>query len=191
MILAAVSINLVLGDNGIITRAKDAKENTNTALQEENIEIDNLKDDMEKQLIEDPTEMQIVVNSGNNGVVIIPILKGEENDYIIDLGDGEKTKELGKRVPFHLYANINEEYLVKIKGKVTKFDTYEVGSQYEDEWGFDIYEEDYLLKIIKIKQWGELGAENLRFAFCGNLVEVASPTEKIFENAKDIEGLFF
>ena len=36
IILAGVSINLVLGDNGIITLAKRAKENMEIAAQEEN-----------------------------------------------------------------------------------------------------------------------------------------------------------
>ena len=42
IILAGVSINLVLGDNGIITMAKRAKENMEIASQEEQIALDNL-----------------------------------------------------------------------------------------------------------------------------------------------------
>ena len=42
IILAGVSINLVLGDNGIITMAKRAKENMEIAAQEENLMLDSL-----------------------------------------------------------------------------------------------------------------------------------------------------
>ena len=42
IILAGVSINLILGDNGIITMAKRAKENMEIAAQEENLMLDNL-----------------------------------------------------------------------------------------------------------------------------------------------------
>ena len=42
IILAGVSINLVIGDNGIITMAKRARENMEIATQEEQIALDNL-----------------------------------------------------------------------------------------------------------------------------------------------------
>ena len=42
IILAGVSINLVLGENGIVNISKRAKENTELAAKEEKIILDNL-----------------------------------------------------------------------------------------------------------------------------------------------------
>ena len=47
IILAGVSINLILGENGIITMAKKAKENMEIASQEEQIALDNLYMEMD------------------------------------------------------------------------------------------------------------------------------------------------
>ena len=46
LILAGVSLNLVLGNNGIITKAKDAKEATGQATLEEQTAMNSLYDEM-------------------------------------------------------------------------------------------------------------------------------------------------
>ena len=45
LILADVSISLVLGNNGIIKKAKDAKTQTNTKVKEENTFLTQLNDE--------------------------------------------------------------------------------------------------------------------------------------------------
>lgn len=45
LILAGVSISLVLGNNGIIKKAKDAKTQTNTKVKEENTFLTQLNDE--------------------------------------------------------------------------------------------------------------------------------------------------
>ena len=48
LILAGVSINLVLGPNGLISRAQDAAMKTEEAAKEEQTEIDNIDDYIEQ-----------------------------------------------------------------------------------------------------------------------------------------------
>ena len=50
LILAGVSINLVLGNNGIIAKAKDAETKSAEASQNDLKEMSNLEDEMDKQL---------------------------------------------------------------------------------------------------------------------------------------------
>ena len=50
IILAGVSINLVLGDNGIITKARDARSNFQRAAEEEQTNLDNLYAEMNEKI---------------------------------------------------------------------------------------------------------------------------------------------
>ena len=50
LILAGVSINLVLGDNGIVKKAQDAKTKSAEASENDLKGMSNLEDEMDKQL---------------------------------------------------------------------------------------------------------------------------------------------
>lgn len=50
VVLAGVSINLVIGDNGIITKAKEAKENFQVAAEEEGTMLNALFDEMNQKI---------------------------------------------------------------------------------------------------------------------------------------------
>ncbi len=69
LILAGVSINLVLGENGIITQAKRAKKETNEANQRENQELSDLDARLD-ELVGDEAG-----GSGNGGSSTLPITK--------------------------------------------------------------------------------------------------------------------
>lgn len=59
IILASVSINMVLGDNGIIARAKNAKKITEDSVWIENAKIIVLQAKMDKEEIEKLTEEEL------------------------------------------------------------------------------------------------------------------------------------
>ena len=49
LILAGVSLNLVLGDNGLITKAKEARDKTNKATEDEQTELAELEKTLESE----------------------------------------------------------------------------------------------------------------------------------------------
>ncbi|MGN1300207.1 MAG: hypothetical protein ACI4VC_02530 [Clostridia bacterium] len=235
LILAGVSLNLVFNNNGIITKAGEAKVETRAAQVEDLVELyksDNeisqysgggaqteeelLQDLRTKKLVEDEeldtenktitigtkvisyalperavdrTALKFLVNSGDDGVVVLPVDKNEygENGYEVDWGDGTtglddtaiatKGTELASLdeiklaaggpsgIP-HTYPESNKEYEVTITGICNYIDSsYGTGH-----------------KIIEVLQWGETGLESIVLEYCVNLRKIASPTENSFAN---------
>lgn len=61
LILAGVSINMVLGDNGIITKAKEAVERTARTQENAEIEMNELAKQLESTIGEDTTKVKTLV----------------------------------------------------------------------------------------------------------------------------------
>ena len=63
LILAGVSINLVVGNNGIVTKAGDARDKTEQAKANEEADLLGLEDDIEKSLgeKEEPPAIKISI----------------------------------------------------------------------------------------------------------------------------------
>lgn len=141
LILAGVSLNLVFNNNGIITKAGEAKVETRAAQVEDLVELyksDNeisqysgggaqteeelLQDLRTKKLVEDEeldtenktitigtkvisyalperavdkTALKFLVNSGDDGVVVLPVSKDDygEGGYEVDWGDGTTGRD--------------------------------------------------------------------------------------------------
>lgn len=200
LILATVSINLVLGENGIITKAREAKENTEISEIEEYNDLTNIETQIDISTYDETKKMKILINSGEDGVVTIPILD-HTNDYVIDWGDGTNSKmavknkckdikiasidelQVGLLMPppesnTHIYEELNIDYVVSIMGKVETINAAAL-------------EENESAKIIKILQWGELGLKKMSFNGCLNLTEIASPTENSFLEMIDFQNAFW
>lgn len=85
IILAGISISLLLGENGIVTKAKQAKENTELAKTEEERQLNELYEQLDKQSIgldtNDLSKEYIIfatsdlIGAGNN----VPILNENES----------------------------------------------------------------------------------------------------------------
>ena len=245
LILAGVSLNLVFNNNGIITKAGEAKVETRAAQVEDLVELyksDNeisqysgggaqteeelLQDLRTKKLVEDEeiytenktitigtkvisyalperavdkTALKFLVNSGADGVVVLPVSKSEygEDGYEVDWGDGTTglddtviaTKEtelasldgikLAAGLPSgmpHTYSESNKEYEVTITG----------GCRYINSGDGNTTKD----KIIEVLQWGETGLERIVLEYCVNLRKIASPTENSFANITNFNWAF-
>lgn len=100
IILAGITIGMLVGENGIINKAKEAKENTQKGQEQEEQDLQKAQDYIDEQtgfvegLKDDSTDvnlqsLKLLVNSGSDGVFLIRA--GEEvweTDTVIDWGDG-------------------------------------------------------------------------------------------------------
>ena len=244
LILAGVSLNLVFNNNGIITKAGEAKLETRGAQVEDLVELyknDNeiskysgdgaqteaelLQNLRNKKLVEDEeideenktitigtrvisyalpeeevdrTALKFLVNSGNDGVVVLPVSEDEygEDGYEVDWGDGTTgrdetvvaTKEtelasldgikVAETYPgiAHTYSENNKEYEVTITGICNSISSYCNGTTKD--------------KIIEVLQWGETGLQYIDLASCKKLREIASPTANSFAELTNFSGAF-
>lgn len=138
--------------------------------------------------------IKIIVNSGDDGVVQLPISESVE----IDWGDGNiETAEndiISRKMAsingsvliaalssghMHQYEEKNKEYEVTISGNVTMMGTPIMSGASE-----------YIQKIVEIKQWGETGLEHISFEECTNLRKIASPTENSFSRIEAFDSAF-
>ena len=245
LILAAVSISMLTGENGIITQAQDAKENTEIGNEKEIVNIaatgamskdtfgeikkDNLKNELNQLIGEGKYELtgegpftvkykdsgrsyivetngniidneeyeskalKFLVNSGDDGIVVLPICNYRGEYKIINWGDGteelhdeianNKMKLASKKVYIassnpsgisHTYSEKNKEFIVTITGKCSIIAT------------------NYLYvtknKIIEVLQWGETGLKKVELSKCENLRKIASPSENSFINIEPEYG---
>ena len=198
LILAGVTISLVIGDNGLITKSKQGVGEYQTRAEEEKAKLDEFEQGIKEKSTdnEDSKAMKILVNSGEDGIVKLPI-GNSEKDFEIDWGDGNtgikqedamiiNKRKIASRSSIkiadqiqekeegisHIYKEKNREYVIKIRGNLSEIDTYGVDSTEE--------------KILKILQWGEINVISIDLSHCINLGEIANPTEKSFKDLRYI-----
>ena len=87
IILAGVTISLVVGDNGIITKAKEASQNMSNATSEEKELLQNMLNEMNEVALPEGWNKDKVVDVVEEGNRHAPIPKG----YVVSKVDGEKT----------------------------------------------------------------------------------------------------
>ena len=87
LILAGVSINLVLGDNGIITKAKEAKENTELAKVEEEVQLNEAVEYLENVAKKTKKSIRLGGHSkgGNLAIYAAAFSKDDTRKRIIDI----------------------------------------------------------------------------------------------------------
>ena len=207
LILAGITLSMVLGPNGIIERAKEAKEQTEGAALNEQLMLNEVDRYLEEQLgnkePEDKTALKIVVNSGTDGIVVLPIDASKcdlEGGYNINWGDGTTGKQQASATVKaqlaskdtlskihiaastnpdgleHTYTEKNKEYAVTITGNCSLL-TSSCGNVMRD-------------KIIEIAQWGETGLQKIHLSGCTNLRKIASPSQNSFTRVTDFNYTF-
>ncbi len=124
--------------------------------------------------------IEVTVGSETNNMMALPI--DNTSAYInclVDWGDGSMTRVLAG-YPVHQYAEAGV-YDISIVGKVSSL-------RGNDTNGFVPYR-DY---VTAIKQWGNIGLEQMRYAFayCSNLRTIAPPAEDSFALLTDIYNCF-
>ena len=207
LILAGITLSMVLGPNGIINRAKQAKEETERAALNEQLmfnEVDNYLEELGKTELPEETEAQksikIIFNSGDDRTITLPSLGASitEGKYQVDWGDGttgyannqtielasENIKEINIAAAgpdTHQYPEANKEYTVTITGTCTELLTYVEGQPPVGS----------IEQIVEIAQWGSTGLTKIDLSGCINLRKIASPTKNSFGNVTSFEGTFY
>ena len=153
----------------------------------------------------DPKALKFLVNSGDDGIVVLPIDLGDcdvVGGYQIAWGDGTTGKngitgkdgivvEQGNKLAStktiyiggatdgipHTYSEKNKEYEITITGICNYINSGYGGCTKE--------------KILEIKQWGETGLESIYLRNCTNLRKIASPSENSFVNITSFNSAFF
>ena len=260
LILAGVSIAMLTGENGVLTKATESKEQTEIAQEKEEIQMayaaakankvedvadqvtaDELNTELDKinskgeasgsgtltvtfsdsqrkytinqstgaisAPITDDTEedeekkaIKMIVNSGEDGVVVLPISEEAEIDWgdgnietankeksiqeIASINEGIEVAAMAREGHSHEYAEKNKEYEVTIKGDISTIMSNSAYMKVDNEY---IY---YLEKIIEITQWGETGLESIYLDNCTKLRRIASPSENSFIKITEFRDTF-
>ncbi len=173
---------MLTGENGILTQARKAKNETEEAAKEENKILSDYEDKLNEYTNPDTKSLKIVVNSGDDKTVSI----GDYgSNFTVDWGDGtaensghevgsskklasiESVKVAEIEELTHTYPEANKEYTISISGN------YILLTSYKKE------------KVIEIAQWGETELEGINLEECTNLTKIASPTSNSFKNITD------
>lgn len=111
--------------------------------------------------------------------IIMPL--SGDIDVLIDWGDGSEIERVTEGFPVHEYKTVGE-YDVIITGKVEEFGYFS-----------DIIERKSSYSLLKIKQWGEIGATRYGFLDCLNLKSVETTENDIdaFKNVTDAYKMFY
>ena len=132
--------------------------------------------------------LKFLVNSGDTGLVILPISLSEfRNGYFeLNWGDGttgiNEISQISMKIAnkngiylasgpvgvSHIYPERNKEHIVTITGKCSMIDSIFMGDNYNT--------------LIEVLQWGETGLEYINLGNCNNLRKIASPSENSFIN---------
>lgn len=139
--------------------------------------------------------IKIIVNSGDDGIVELPIYESAE----IDWGDGN-IETLGSMKRLKKMASINDEIqLAAVRNETAHMHQYEEkNKQYEVTISGNIVSIEasiisnigYRQKIIEIKQWGETGLMYIELEGCTNLRKIASPSENSFSRIEVFDSAF-
>ena len=186
IILAGITISMLIGENGIIERAKEAKQNTQIAQKEEEENLKKAEEQINKEIADDINNpalqsLKFLIRIENGMVIDLPVEGTDGASMTIDWGDGTKDIITRDSQPVsHTYGNgmdgIEEEHIVSITGtckKITQIDA-NVDMRY----------------IIEVLQWGTTGLESIDFNRSQNLRKIAAPTANSFKNMTNFSYSF-
>ena len=140
LILAGVTIAALSGDNGILTRAKEAKEKTEQAQKNEEKTLSNMENVLESYKFENvnvddtnpagamPSDATILENDANNGIVI----KDRNNNEWVWIEVPKTTVFSGLTID--TAKELTEQNYTDIKNKLIDYAIIYRDSSYSDEW---------------------------------------------------------
>ncbi|MFR2534576.1 MAG: hypothetical protein ACLS95_05035 [Clostridia bacterium] len=204
IILAGISIGMLVGDNGIINKAREAKENTQKGQEQEEQDLQKAQDYIDEQtgfvedLRDDTTDaslqsLKILVNSGSDGIFLIRA--GDEvmeTDTVIDWGDGtiqnyaqlqDTIAKESKQIQVASMIPIQELQVSPALMTFAKHTYPENNKEYiiTITGTYKFLGTNTENKIIEIKQWGTTGLLSIRLTSCSNLRKIVSPTKNSFK----------
>ena len=121
-----------------------------------------------------------------NTTIKLPV-RGTGLNITVDWGDGTATETVTTQFPSHTYDTAGT-YEIKVWGTCPNWG---YASSLTVSTTSDYY--TYTQHLTKVKQFGELGAQQYGFAQCKNLTEVSGDnlvTSKTFENVTDMSYMF-
>ena len=123
-----------------------------------------------------------------NTTIKLPV-QGTGLNITVDWGDGTAEQTVTTSFPTHTYATAGT-YEIKVWGTCPKWG-YASFNTVSSTSNSDYY--TYTQYLTKVKQFGELGAQQYGFAQCKNVTEVSGDnlvTSKTFENVTDMSRMF-
>ena len=179
LILAGVSINLIMNDNGIIQRSKDAKRVHEQASENEQKELSDLSDLIEKSIgkIEYNEELKklkpgdyVIYNTGIEGVgeVTCRVLYDAESLYNLQIITDDCIKKNGEYVYIPMGSiYILKERLDKDNSNLKKqFKDYDFSEWYNDYAG---HTDSYVYEGYKLYNNAITELNNKAMEFCNNM----------------------
>ena len=121
-----------------------------------------------------------------NTEIKLPV-QGTGLNITVDWGDGTAKQTVTSKFPTHTYANAGT-YEIKLWGTCPKWG---YSSDYNVSTTSNYY--TYTQYLTKVKQFGELGAQQYGFALCENLTEVSGDnlvTNRTFEKTTSMSSMF-
>ncbi len=215
IILAGISISMLVGENGLITRSKEAKQNTQLAEGQENKELANLTEYLNGEiegnggasnLPDDTTNpelqsLKLRINTGEDGIFKLG-LSSEcySTDTVIDWGDGtvqdynDIVSVAKKKNPNVQLASLVPIQELKVASGLSTIDhTYaQKNQQYTititGTWKFlELGSKEKLLEVV---QWGTTGLESISLGNSENLTKIAQPSRNSFIHVMDFTSSF-
>ena len=189
IILAGVTLNIVLDQNGIINKTKEAAEEYENAQREEQEKLNDLLEEIESAISTyKPMKTKWNITSGNTIGIMLYLQNDVDGNSLpnntnvtIDWGDGVKetyTKDnlqyntYGDGYITHTYVETNRETVVQIIGECN---------------AIGIFDND---KLISIEDWGYTGSILYNFSNCNNLRTISIPNEHTFRNVTSFYKTF-
>ena len=131
IILAGVSISLVLGDNGIITKAREAKTNYQTAADNEKTSLDSLYEEMNTKIAENGSISNAKAKALNDLIAYF-----KDKNYLVWWDDTNNTyvnKEPITNASTAITDAVGEMYIIKYQYSSKEYGYYKLTYKNDDE----------------------------------------------------------
>jgi len=130
IILAGVSISLVLGDNGIITKAREAKTNYQTAAENEKTTLDSLYEEMNTKIAENGSASNAKAKALND---LIAYFKDKNHQvWWDDTNNSYANKEPITNASTAITNAVGEMYIIKYQYSTTEYGYYKLTYRDDD-----------------------------------------------------------
>lgn len=178
---------MVLGPNGLILRARQARIEYTNAQTDEVAQIDNATEYIDEMVGGFNTASDFITEwtVNDNQVFALPIsITDEGNDFEVNWGDGSPTEHITGELaslPTHTYETAGT-YQLRIRGKCPYFCMHYLEDNYSEQMN----------QLTRLVNWGEIEAEAYEFAGATYLAgSIPSPQTNTFENYDEtVEYLF-
>ena len=182
LILSGITINMAIGENGIITKAQETARKTNEIQANSQSYLNELQQDVAKELANADIEIYLDKTESNVNSVIITIEGTIKDDEIIEIECPDGSKVQGNIATYEV--NKNGEYVFWIRTKKGRHISRSISVTNIKEDGIDLtglvtgedkHNHIYETKYDNNNHWSEC-------IICGNRINVASHNKVLSGN---------